>query len=327
MSITDPEINKWSFYIRFKISEPLGIDQNSIKLLDDFYIESDSELPLKSSKILKLKNSKPLIYRDICEVSKKVEQALLLAFNEIGIGIAYAENLYSLKIIDKLNNDVMNSLIKAHTTYNNDYYERPLIHLANKFGVVLFDSESLEWDSNVSQENEPRKAQDIEDVFSKCFHQVNQIDLFDEKFKKIEIATNILSTSLFDDSLINRIILSMTSIEVLSNKISRPETEIKVIDRLIEKLHAMPDVNNQIKESLTKSIVSIKNQSISKSCKLLIKQLLGKKEAEKFYQLYEFRSQIVHAGVLKDNKEMYKIYIDSYVLAKKVLEAYIIRNN
>lgn len=327
MSITDPEINKWSFYIRFKISEPLGIDQKSIKFLDDFYIESDSELPLKSSKILKLKNSKPLIYREIYEVSKKVEQALFLAFTEIGIGIAYAENLFSIKIIDQLNNEVMNSFIKAHTTYNNTYYERPLIHLANKFGVVLFDSESQEWDSNVSQENEPRKVQDIKDFFSKYFHQVNKTDLVDEKFKKIAIATNILSTSLFDDSLINRIILSMTSIEVLSNKISRPETEIKVIDRLIEELHAMPDVNSQIKESLAKSIVSIKNQSISKSCKLLVKQLLNKKEANKFYQLYEFRSQIVHAGVLKDNNELYEIYTDSYVLAKKVLEAYIIHHN
>ena len=104
VNIADPEKTKWSFYIRFKVSEPLGIDQDSINFLEKFVIKSGSDLSLKETNILMLENTEPLIYREIIEVSTRVERALMLAFANLGIGTAYAENLASEKILEEIRN-------------------------------------------------------------------------------------------------------------------------------------------------------------------------------------------------------------------------------
>jgi hypothetical protein len=65
-------------------------------------------------------------------------------------------------------------------------------------------------------------------------------------------------------------------------------------------------------------------KSIGKSYKSLVKILLGKEDSQLFYKLYDYRSQLVHAGSLKgDYEKMYKIYRDSFLLAKRLLSAYI----
>nr|WP_232830245.1 hypothetical protein [Pectobacterium parmentieri] len=135
----------------------------------------------------------------------------------------------------------------------------------------------------------------------------------------------MLTTSLFDDSLINKIILSMTSIEVLSSKVRRPDAEIKALDYLSKKLNES-DINDEVKTSIEKGLLSLQTQSIGKNCKTLVKNLLGKKDSELFYRLYDFRSQLVHTGSLKEEeeqKEMLNIYMDAYSLAKRLLVAYI----
>lgn len=319
----DQTKEKWDFYIKFKISKPLGIDLDSITILDVFKISSDSNLPLKETTILRLENFKPLIYRELFEVSKKVEQALIMTFAELQIGIAYAASLASEKNLETVRIESEKNFISLHTKINGHYYERPLIHWSDKFGVVLFPAKSQAWDTEAAQENEPADVEKLETLFKQHYKKFRNIFIADEKLKKIQTASAILTTSLFDDSLINKIILSMTAIEVLSEKIMRPDNEIAVVDDLIKKMNDL-DLNESVKTSIEKGMLSIKYQSISKSCKTLVKHLLGRKDAELFFKLYDFRSQLVHTGVINsDMDEMYEIHMDSFNLAKKLLLAYI----
>lgn len=319
----DPDVDQWNFYIRFKISRPLGIDHELIKFFEDFTIESDSDLPLKHSTILKLKNSKTSIYREIIEISKKTEQALLIAFSGHGIGIAYPDDLASEAVREKIKKKTESGFLDFHTTYHEAYYDRPLLHLSDKYGVIMFPEASVSWDSKTTQDIPPADTKKLSELFDKSYKNLESIWIVDDRFKKIDTATAILTTSLFDDSLINRIILSMTSIEVLSEKTLRPESEIEALDYLIDHLEKT-DFEESIKNSLKRSLALMKSQSIGKNCKTLVKKLLGRKDAEKFHKLYEYRSQLVHAGGLKDGKEkMYEINTESYELAMKTLEAYI----
>ncbi len=319
----DPDADQWNFYIRFKISRPLGVDHESISFLEGVSIESDSELPLKHSITLKLKNSKTSIYREIIEIAKKTEQALKIAFSEMGIGIAYPDDLASETVQEKIKKEIEICFLNHHTTYHEDYYDRPLIHFSDKYGVILFQEADASWDSKATEDRSPVDTKKLSELFDKSYKKLGPIWFLGDRFKKIDKATAILTTSLFDESLINRIILSMTTIEVLSEKTLRPSNEIEALDYLIDHLK-ISDLDDSIKASLQKSLDVTKHQSIGKSCKLLIKNLLGKKESENFYRLYEARSQLVHAGGLKDVKEeMYKTYTESYELARKTLEAYI----
>ncbi|AOR58294.1 hypothetical protein [Pectobacterium parmentieri] len=138
LEIMQPEKDKWGFYIRFQISRPLGIDSNPLVFLDKFIIESDSELSLKEAKTLRLRNLENLIYREIAQVSRRVEQVLILAFAELGIGIAYPDNLASAAFLEKIKRESEKDFISRHTKNHEDYYEVPLINLSDKFGVNLF---------------------------------------------------------------------------------------------------------------------------------------------------------------------------------------------
>ncbi|EKG2484548.1 hypothetical protein QTV42_004170, partial [Vibrio vulnificus] len=117
---------------------------------------------------------------------------------------------------------------------------------------------------------------------------------------------------------------SMTVIEVLSDKVPRTDQELQVLDYLMSAMEQKPDIDDKTKASLSNALDSIRFQSISKSCKALVKNLLGGKDAKLFYKLYDYRSQLVHAGTLKnDRDEMFKIYSDSFDLAKRLLTAYL----
>ncbi|QQA77771.1 HEPN domain-containing protein [Pectobacterium parmentieri] len=320
-----PEKDKWGFYIRFQISRPLGIDSNSLVFLDKFIIESDSELSLKEAKTLRLRNLENLIYREIAQVSRRVEQVLILTFAELGIGIAYPDNLASAAFLEKIKRESEKDFISRHTKNHEDYYEVPLINLSDKFGVNLFLEKSTPWDTKATQRTDAVDISKFDDFFNQHYGRFEDVLVAGESFKKIKTATHILTTSLFDDSLINKIILSMTSIEVLSSKVRRPDAEIKALDYLSKKLNES-DINDEVKTSIEKGLLSLQTQSIGKNCKTLVKNLLGKKDSELFYRLYDFRSQLVHTGSLKEEeeqKEMLNIYMDAYSLAKRLLVAYI----
>lgn len=314
---------KWSFYIKFKVSRPLGIDLGSIVFLDKFLIKPESESSLKEAGVLRLESLEPAVYSEICEISKKAEQALILSLAECGIGIAYAESLASEKLLEIVRVHSEKDFVRRHTKIFENHYERPLIHWADKFGVVLFPAESQAWDAKAKQEVDPIDAAEIGNLFKNNYARFGNIFICDDELKKIEIASSILTTSLFSDSLVSKIILSMTAIEVLSKKVMRPESEVQALDRLIEKMSEM-EIDEKIRISVEKGLSSIKIQSISKSCKILVKDLLGKKDSELFYKIYDYRSQLVHSGMLKEGKEdMYSIHLQSYSLAKKLLIAYV----
>lgn len=324
VSLIDPDKTKWNFYIRFRVSEPLGVEHNSLRFLEQFIIEPDKNLSLREGNILVLRNDKSLLYREILPLSKKVEQALIMAFSELGIGIAYPENLASSFVLDKIQKEMERTFISHHTEILDNYYERPLIHFSDKFGVELFQEESLPFDSKATQEKEPSDVVLFDESFSKNYNFLKDSNICDDQFRKIELASSILTTSIYDDSLTSKIILSMTVIEILSEKVYRADEELRALDFLVKAMSEENDFNPNVKSSLTRSLNSIRVQSIGKSCKSLVKSLLGKKDAQLFYKLYDYRSQLVHAGTLKDDYEkMYKIYKDSFSLAQRLLSAYI----
>lgn len=101
LNIMQPEKDMWIFYITFEIPRPLGIDCDSLVFLDKFIIGSDSDLSLREARILRLKNIETAIYKDIAVISRKVEQALILAFSDLGIGIAYPDNFASAVLLER----------------------------------------------------------------------------------------------------------------------------------------------------------------------------------------------------------------------------------
>ncbi|SGY95953.1 HEPN domain-containing protein [Moritella viscosa] len=324
--IIDPSLTKWRFYIRFKISRPLGLEQDSINFLGKYVISPAKDQSLKDGDTLILTSTDSMLYREIISESRKVEKSLILGLAEFGIGVAYPENLASEAILEKVKQKVESLFLKEHTKVYDTYYESPLFHFSDKFGVVLFQEESFPWDSNAKEENEPVEMKSFDEVFSGIYGQIKDLHIIGDKFKKIEVATSILTTSIFEDSLINKIILSMTVIEVLSDKVSRSDDELEVLDCLSNVLHEKSDVDQCTKQAIIQALNSIRVQSISKSCKILVKDLLGGKDAKLFYKLYNYRSQLVHAGVLEsDRDEMLKIYGDSYDLVTRLLSAYIKR--
>lgn len=326
--ISDPSEIKWNFYIRFKISEPLGSDQNILHFLDKYTIEADASQTLKDTKTLVLKNSEFLSYKETFITSKKVEQSLILAFSELGIGITYPKNLASEAIFEKIRTVIENNFFTENTTTYDTYYERPLIHFSDKFGIVMFQEDSIPFDGKASEEKEAADTNKLHSFFRDNYNQLNNICVTDYKFKKFDVATSIFTTSIFEDSLINKIILSMTVIEVLSNKLKKSDEEQKGIDHLVNVVNENNDIDENTKKKLIQSLDSARTESIGKSCKTLVKNLLGRKDAKLFYNLYDYRSQLVHTGVLKNDKEeMYKIYYDSYNLSKRLLAAYLKKLN
>ncbi|GFE97867.1 HEPN domain-containing protein [Gluconobacter sp. Gdi] len=323
ISIMDSEETKWSFYIRFKISKPLGVDQDSIVFLDRFTIVSDSNESLKGSTILKLKSSDNLIYREIVDVSKKVEQALILAFAESGIGISYPEHLASEVIVEKLRRELESVFIGRHIDIYEKHCTIPLINFSDKFGVVLFPSGTFQYNSMTKMESDTFDVEEFTLSFDKNYNKFEDVFIYDNKFKKLETAISILTASLFDDLLINKIILSMTAIEVLSEKIKRSDNEIEALNYLKKEL-SEADLDENVKKSITQGVLSNEFQSIGKNCGILVKNLLGKKEVDPFYKLYNYRSQLVHGGSISDDKKtMYKIHMEAYLFSKRIILSYI----
>lgn len=322
--ISDPDLNRWNFYIRFKISKPLDINETEIRIFNDYLLVSGSKKNLKESNILKLIGLKPMLYREIILVSKKIEQALILAFTDLSIGIVYANDIESEALTEKIRKSVENDFRNNHLEYSDFTYTGYLSHPNDGYGLTLFQYESTPIQYNAEMEFTPLTCEELEVSFSNYFNKLGEFNYYEESFKKINTASNILATSLFDDSLINKIILSMTAIEVLSEKLEKSQEEIKVINTLIENLNNMK-INNEIKSSLEKGLMSLKNQSIGKSCRILVKKLLGKEKSKKFYDIYDFRSQLVHTGKLKDNDKdkLIRIKNDAYMIAKDTLDAYL----
>lgn len=323
--IASPD-DKWNFYIRFKISEPLGLECKSLQILEKYVITAEKNQSLKDSIILILNNTDTLIYREIAQKSKKVEQALILAFAKIGIGIAYPKNLASEAMLEIIKEEAESKFMQENIKSSGSHYEIPLLHFSDKFGVVLFPENSFPWNSEAREEKESVDIINFNETFKHHYANLKSIHIADQRFKKFETATSILTTLIFDDSLINKIILSMTVIEVLSEKILRPKIELETLEYLARTLDGNNDIDQNTKSTLNQALKSIQFQSIGRSCRNLVKDLLGGKDAKLFYTLYEYRSQLVHAGSLKeDSDEMLKIYNDSYGLAQRLLNAYIDR--
>lgn len=198
--------------------------------------------------------------------------------------------------------ELRKKFVEQHTVRHDDFYDVPLIHWSDKFGVELFPEKSTAWHTKAVQEDDVIDVERLNHFFNQHNNRFENVFIAGESFQKIKKATSILTTSLFDDSLINKIILSMTAIEVLSERIRRPDAEIEALAYLSKKLNES-EFDVHVKESIKKGLDSLQYQSVGKNCRVLVKNLLGKKDSQLFHKLYDFRSQLVHAGSIKKDEK------------------------
>lgn len=186
----------------------------------------------------------------------------------------------------------------------------------------VFETETQFFDPNPSQEFEPVQCDNLVKQFNKYYKK------YDVAFD-LSPAIDMLNSIKFEYSSKVRLILSMTVVEMLSDpKIFRTKEEIELIDKMIDDIEAS-DIDDNKKKSLCLAIEGCKSLSISNACKKLVKSKLGRKRAEDFYRLYNYRSRVVHAGGLEDpdrgddelQAEIYKAAGEANLLASDLVHA------
>ncbi|HHG8575467.1 TPA: hypothetical protein ACPYQ4_000241 [Pseudomonas aeruginosa] len=136
-------------------------------------------------------------------------------------------------------------------------------------------------------------------------------------------ALNVLSIALADPHAKSKLILAMTAVEVLIDRARVEEAHLAALDALKEKI---PEIKTTdfLKEKLTKMLEGAKVETISKAGKRLVRGVLGSAKANRFYELYNVRSELVHGNVsrmsidLERHPEIEKLAEEGFQLALKL---------
>lgn len=141
-------------------------------------------------------------------------------------------------------------------------------------------------------------------------------------------ALNVLGLALAANHAKPKLILAMTAIEVLIDREPVSSQIANGLDALKEKICDVAE-EEDIREQIHKILDNAKIESISKAGKRLVRQLLGNKEAKKFYDLYDIRSKLVHGNHqsltvdLTDADEIEKHANDGFNLAFNLIKSHI----
>lgn len=120
---------------------------------------------------------------------------------------------------------------------------------------------------------------------------------------KVFEALTILGLALADTHARSKLILSMTAIEVLIDRGSESDDMVSAINMLrgkIPELEITPDIMNRLEVILD----GAKKESISKAGKRLVRNFLDKKSAQRFYSLYNIRSEVVHGNEIRASTDL-----------------------
>lgn len=120
---------------------------------------------------------------------------------------------------------------------------------------------------------------------------------------KVFEALTILGLALADTHARSKLILSMTAIEVLIDRGDESDDMVSAINMLkgkIPELEIIPDIMNRLEIILD----GAKKESISKAGKRLVRNFLGKKSAQRFYSLYNIRSEVVHGNEIRASTDL-----------------------
>jgi hypothetical protein len=126
----------------------------------------------------------------------------------------------------------------------------------------------------------------------------NCIELYNNNYiisDKQSLALELYNLSHFDRSIRGRFLTLVTVIECLSVREERSDASIKFLEELIENTNRS-NLGTNDKESLIKALESLRNESISRSCRKLIKRHLGKNGVKQFQIYYDIRGHILHDG-------------------------------
>jgi len=116
---------------------------------------------------------------------------------------------------------------------------------------------------------------------------------------KQQLALEIVCLSEFEFSPRAQYISLATSLEALATRHDRKKEEIDYLKRIIEYSN-----NIGTNASLLDAMKSLKKESISSSCKKLIKQYLGESRVVEFSELYNIRSRILHSGEIPETVDL-----------------------
>ncbi len=278
-----------------KQSIEFKIDDKNIILKSTYEDENISKTKYLTIVVENYKN-----YRDAAIDMQRIDQSLKLTALDNHIGLINEYSSHDEYLLNTIVSDM-----------ENEKFPMKIILKKSHSKSIYFNNAPF-YDTKASSEIEKLKYNEFIDKFIQNYKY--DIDTH------IEDAITILASIKFEYSSKVRLILSMTIIEMLADKnMERSEEEIKIINSFIKELEKS-SIDNNRKKSLTQAISGCKYYSISNLCKKLVKNKLGKERVKDFYELYEYRSQIVHAGKIKDSfilEENEKILSKEFTYAEK----------
>jgi hypothetical protein len=112
---------------------------------------------------------------------------------------------------------------------------------------------------------------------------------------KETLALELYNMSFFESSLRARFVTLISAIEALCKRFKRSNEAIKYLDNLID-ITSNSNLFEIDKKSIINNINNIRTESISESCRQLVKKNLGIDKEAEFIKYYKIRNQISHNG-------------------------------
>ncbi|GGW27089.1 hypothetical protein [Vreelandella hamiltonii] len=304
----------FSFKLSFRLSNnQMDSKETSIKLIDerDIYLTSSiKNKPLCDSNSVEIVGSQYETYREAAIDMLRVEQAFKMSALSEHVGVSLSNEGHDDYPLHEMLKNMEKPFLGSGVMFKQLVFRR------------VFEARTEFFDPNPSQEFEPIQCANLVSQFDKYYTKYNVV--FD-----LLPAIDMLNSIRFEYSSKVRLILSMTVVEMLSDpKNTRTPEEIELIDKLMSDVE-ISDIDENKKKSLSLAIAGCKSLSISNSCKKLVKSKLGKKRAEDFYRLYNYRSRVVHSGGIEDpfrgndelQAEIYKAAGEANLLASDLVDA------
>ncbi len=113
------------------------------------------------------------------------------------------------------------------------------------------------------------------------------------------LALELYGLAHFESTVRTQFIILISVIEILSIRDRRPQESQNLLDEFVKRVEEV-SLEQEQRKSLLQSLMNLRKDSISNSCKKLMNAHLGDKEAKDFSKLYGLRSKIIHEGNPKD---------------------------
>jgi len=120
---------------------------------------------------------------------------------------------------------------------------------------------------------------------------------------KQTLALELYAMSHFESSSRARFITLVSAIEALSLRKKRSKSELEYLDALIQQTNES-ELGKFSKQSLVNALSNLRDESISKACRNLIRNHLGKEAMSQFQIFYDVRSSILHSGIVPEGIEL-----------------------